>query len=110
MKLFGDILFHHIPREENQMVDALATLSSMFKISPHGDLSCIEIKCHIKPAHCCLIEKEEDGKPWYFNIKRYIKDKEYPPGASDNDKRTLRRLATSFLLNWEVLYKRNHTL
>ena len=31
MKLFDDISFHHIPREENQMNDALAILSSMFK-------------------------------------------------------------------------------
>ena len=110
MKLFNDISFHHIPREENQMADAFATLSSMFKISPHRNLSCIEIKCHIKAAHCCLIEEEKDGKPWYFNIKRYIKDKEYPPGASDNDKRMLQRLAASFLLNGDVLYKRNRDM
>ena len=61
MELFDDISFHHIPREENQMADALATLSSMFKISPHEDFPCIYIKCHIKLAHCCLIEEEEDG-------------------------------------------------
>ena len=30
MESFDDISFHHIPREENQMVDALATLVSMF--------------------------------------------------------------------------------
>ena len=69
MGLFDDISFLHIPREENQMADALATLSSMFKVSPHGDLPCIDIKCRVKPAHCCLIEEEEDGKPWYFDIK-----------------------------------------
>jgi len=63
MKLFDDISFHHIPREENQMDDALATLSFMFKICPHGDLSCIEIKCHIKLAYYCLIEEEKDDKP-----------------------------------------------
>ena len=99
MELFDDISFHRIPREENQMTDALATLSSMFPISPHRGLLCIGIKCHIKPAHCCLLEEEEDGKPWYFDIKRYIKDKEYSPGASENDKMTLQRLAASFLLN-----------
>ena len=55
------------------MADVLATLSSMFKVSPHGELPCIDIKCHVEPAHCCLIEEEEDGKPWYFDIKRYIK-------------------------------------
>jgi len=34
MELFDDISFHHIPIEENQVVDALATLPSMFKIGP----------------------------------------------------------------------------
>ena len=107
MELFDDISFHHIPREENQMVDALATLSSKFKVSPHGDFPSIDIRCCVGPAHYCLIEEEEDGQPWYFDIKQYIKDKEYPPEASDNDKRALRRLAASFLLSGNVLYKRN---
>ncbi|XP_006599817.1 uncharacterized protein [Glycine max] len=109
-ELFDDISFHHIPREENQMVEALVTLSSMFKVSPHGDLPYIEFKCRVEPAHCCLIEEEEDGKPWYFDIKRYIKNKEYPPEVSDNDKRTLRRLAANFLLSGNVLYKSNHDM
>lgn len=29
---FDEIIFHHIPREENQLADALATLTSMFKV------------------------------------------------------------------------------
>ena len=110
MEFFDDISFHHIPREENQITDALATLVSMFKVSQHKDLSYIEFKCRSEPAHCCLIEEEEDGKPWYFDIKRYIEDKEYPPEASDNDNRTLRRLAPSFLLSGNVLYKRNRDM
>jgi len=69
MELFDAISFHHIPREENQMVDALSTLSSMFQVSPHGDLSCIDIRCHVEPAHCYLVEEEEEGKLWYFDIK-----------------------------------------
>ena len=44
MECFDDISFHHIPREENQMVNAFATFSSMFQVSPHGDLPCIEIR------------------------------------------------------------------
>ena len=92
------------------MLDALATLASMFKVSPHGDLSYIKFRCRGEPAHCCLIEEEEDGKPWYFNIKRYIEDKEYPPKAPDNDKRTLPRLAAGFLLRGNILYKRYHNM
>ena len=43
-------------------------------------------------------------------IKRYIKDKEYLPKASDNGKRTLQRLAVSFFLGRNILYKRNHDM
>ena len=49
---FDDISFHHIPREENQMVDVLATLASMFQLTPHGDLSYIKFRCRGKPTHC----------------------------------------------------------
>ena len=91
------------------MADALATLASMFQLTPHGDLPYIEFWCRGKPAHCCLIEEEQDGKPWFFDIKRYVENKEYPPEASDNDKRTLRRLATGFL-NRSMMYKRNHDM
>jgi len=51
-----------------------------------------------------------DGKPWYFDIKQYLKSREYPDSASENDKRMLRRLASGFVLNGDVLYKRNHDM
>jgi len=73
------------------MADALATLASTFQLTPHGDLPYIEFWCRGRLAHCCRVEEERDGKPWYFDIKRYIESKEYPPEASDNNKRTLRR-------------------
>ena len=80
----------------------------MFQLTSHGDLSYIEFRCHGKLTPFCLIEKEQDGKPWYFDIKRYIEDKEYPREASDNDKRMLRRLAAGFFLSVDILYRRNH--
>jgi len=86
------------------MADALATLASMFQLSPHGDLPYIMFRCRGKPAHCCLIEEEQDGKSWYFDIKRYVEYKEYPQGASGNDKRTLWRLAAGFFLSRGILY------
>ena len=92
------------------MADALATLASMFQLTLHRDLPYIELKCHGKPAHCFLIEEEQDGKPWYFDIKRYIKDKEYPREASNNDRRMLRRLVVSFFVSGGILYKRNHDM
>ncbi|XP_028208388.1 uncharacterized protein LOC114391597 [Glycine soja] len=110
IEFFDVISFHHIPREENQMADALATLASMFQLTLHGDLPYIEFRCRAKPTHCCVIKKEQDVKPWYFDIKRYIVDKEYPQEASHNDKRTLRRLAADFFLSGNILYKRNHDM
>ncbi|XP_028206337.1 uncharacterized protein LOC114389805 [Glycine soja] len=110
VEFFDDVSFHHAPREENQMTDALATLALIFQLALHGDLLCIEFRCHGKSTHCYLIEEEQDGKPWYFDIKRCIESKEYQPEASDNDKRMLRRLAAGFFLSGSVLYKRNHEM
>ena len=92
------------------MADALATLSSMFEISQEGELPMIKMKSHEQSAYYSFIEEESDGKPWYFDIKRYLKSKEYPEESNENDKRMLRRLAAKFVLNGDVLYKRNHDM
>ncbi|XP_027941206.1 uncharacterized protein LOC114195005 [Vigna unguiculata] len=110
MKHFDSIKFHHIPQEDNQLADALATLSSMFEISQDEEMSMIKMRSYEQPTYCYLVEEELDGKPWYFDIKRYLKTREYPETASENDKRTLRRLTSSFILNVDVLYKRNHDM
>ena len=44
-KFFDDVSFHHVPRDENQMADALAILACMFQLTLHGDLSYIEFRC-----------------------------------------------------------------
>ena len=107
---FDEISFHHIPREDNQLADALATLSSMFRLDQEGNLPLIKMRSYDEPAYCHMITEEANGKPWYFDINRYIKEKEYPPNASENEKRTLRRLSTSFFLNGDILYKRNQDM
>jgi len=90
---FDEITFDHISREDNQLADALATLSSMFMLSQNEDMPLIKVQCHDHPAYCQSIEEEPDGKPWYHDIKCYIKNREYPPRASENDKRTLGGMA-----------------
>jgi len=86
------------------MADALATLASMFQLTPHGDLPYIEFWCRGRPAHCCQVEVERDGRPWYFDIKRFVESKEYPPGASDNDKKDIEEIGGRFL------HEREHTI
>ncbi|KAA3481785.1 hypothetical protein EPI10_022123 [Gossypium australe] len=77
------------------MADALATLALMMSI-------------YETLAHYYNIEEEEekDDHPWYNDILRYVKNHEYPNQATENDKRTLRRLANNYILDGEILYKR----
>ncbi|KAA3485146.1 hypothetical protein EPI10_007168 [Gossypium australe] len=59
------------------------------------------------PTHCYKVEEEEkDDHPWYHDILQYVKNHEYPDQATKNDKRTLRRLASDYILDGEILYKR----
>ncbi|RDY00416.1 hypothetical protein CR513_16405, partial [Mucuna pruriens] len=91
MTTFDAVTFCHVPCKENQTADALATLSAMMAY------------------YQCLTNGtvEPNTEPWYFDIKRYLEKGEYPNGASKNSKRTLRCLASGFLLSGVILYKRN---
>src|SRR3954470_15950016 len=110
---FEEITFNHIPREENQLADALATLAAMFRVISPKEMPDIRIlrykePAHAIPAHCLTTEDVYDEKPWYYDIKRYVEKQEYPEDATIGDKRTLRRLASKFFLSGDVLYKRNY--
>ncbi|KAG8488615.1 hypothetical protein CXB51_016573 [Gossypium anomalum] len=98
IKEFDDVIFCYLPREENQMANALETLASMIKVNKQEDMKPIQMSIYEAPAHCCNIEEEEekDDHPC----------REYPDQASENDKRTLRRLASDYVLDGEILYKR----
>ena len=37
------------------------------------------------------VEVKANGKPRYHDIKVYIKDSEYPPGATDSEKKFIQR-------------------
>ncbi|KAK5824285.1 hypothetical protein PVK06_019056 [Gossypium arboreum] len=107
-KEFDDITFCYLPRDENQMADALATLASMIKVNKQEDVKPIRMSIYETSAHCYSIEedKEKDDHPWYHNILQYIKNREYLDQADENDKKTLRRLAIDYILDGEILYKR----
>ena len=88
------------------MADALATLAAMFQVNSKDEVQLIRMRIKEEPAHCMQIEEKADGKTWYYDILLYVKDRQYPDHASENDKRILRRLAMGFLLDGEVLYKK----
>ncbi|XP_027335192.1 uncharacterized protein LOC113849467 [Abrus precatorius] len=90
IKQFDKITFHHIPRKNYQLADALAILASMYELSNEKDMPLIKIQRRDQPAYCQLVEEELDGQPWYHDIKQYIQNKKYLSESSENNKRTLR--------------------
>ena len=52
---------------------------------------------------CMSVEVKANGKPWYHDIKAYIKNSEYPSDATDSEKKFIRHIACQFFLSGEVL-------
>ncbi|XP_016755113.1 uncharacterized protein [Gossypium hirsutum] len=82
-----NITFCYLPREENQMADALATLASMGKVNKLEGMKPIQISIYEIAAHYYSIEEvENDNRPWYQNILLYVKNRAYP----DQERRMIR--------------------
>ena len=88
------------------MADTLATLAAIFQINSNDEIQLIRMSIKEEPAHCLYIEEEVNGKPWYHDVLQYVKDRQYPDHASENDKRILKRLAMRFLLDGKCCTKK----
>ncbi|XP_012453479.1 uncharacterized protein LOC105775513 [Gossypium raimondii] len=60
---FDDITFRYLPRYENQMPNALATLASMIKVNKLEDMKPIQISIFETPAHCYNKEEKNGNHP-----------------------------------------------
>nr|XP_027090324.1 uncharacterized protein LOC113711359 [Coffea arabica] len=109
-KQFQNLEFRHLPRARNAFADALATLASMIQYPDELKIEPIQIQFQDKPAHCWAIDKPSDNVPWYNDIKEFLRTGSYPLHAGTKDKSFLRRMASKFFLNGEVLYKRTSDL
>ncbi|XP_016558024.1 uncharacterized protein LOC107857686 [Capsicum annuum] len=109
-KKFHKIEFKHVPRIQNEFADTLATFSSMIQHPDKNYIDPITIHVHEQPAHCFYVEEKLDGNPWYTNIQRYLKSRDYPENMTSVQKCTIQRLANQFFLNGEILYRRTPDL
>ncbi|XP_070017732.1 uncharacterized protein [Nicotiana sylvestris] len=109
-KRFKSVEFRYIPRFHNELADALDTLSSMLPYPGNVHIDPLEIQIREIHGYCNIVEIEPDVQPWYHDIKRFLKTKEYFEQASGDHKRIIRRLANGFFLSGEVLYKRTPDL
>ena len=86
----------------------------MVKLAEGDEMWQLRIEVRGVPAYCmnieeCMnVEAEIDGRPWYRDINAYIKDGEYPPRATNSEKKFIRHMMCQVFLSGEVLYKRNH--
>ncbi|RVW77767.1 hypothetical protein CK203_050316 [Vitis vinifera] len=89
---FDDLSYTHLPRAQNQFVDALATLASMIDIPADTIVRPLLIESRSVPTYCCLIDEAEldDGLPWYYDIYQFLRLDIYPEVATTKDKRALR--------------------
>lgn len=85
-------------------------LASMFQVRFINEEPLITIERKIELAYCLLVEEETDEKPWFYDIKNYLQNQEYPVSATTINKKTLRRLASKFFLRNKVIYKRNYDM
>ncbi|XP_016544168.1 uncharacterized protein LOC107844210 [Capsicum annuum] len=109
-KRFTKIEFKHVPRIQNEFVDALATLSSMIQHPDKNYIDPIKVQIHDQQTYYFHVDEEPDGKMWYYDIKRLLEAGEYPESATGKQKKTLRRIANNVFLNKEFLYKRTQDL
>ncbi|GKV38840.1 hypothetical protein SLEP1_g46705 [Rubroshorea leprosula] len=105
IKKFRFISLNHMPRAKNQFADALATLASMIQVSKDDVIKPLVIEISQEPAHC--MEIKVDDKPWFHDIKQFLQNGEYPLYASEVNKKTIRKLAASYFLSGNTLYKRS---
>ncbi|XP_070024790.1 uncharacterized protein [Nicotiana sylvestris] len=109
-KRFKSVDFRYIPWFHNVLADALATLATMLPYPGNVHIDPLEIQIRERLGYCNTIEVEPNVQPWYHDINRFLKTKKYPKQANGYQKRTIRRLANSFFLSREVLYKKTPDL
>ncbi|XP_070004901.1 uncharacterized protein [Nicotiana sylvestris] len=87
---------------ENELADALATLASMLPYPGNLHIDPLEIQIRERHGYCNRVEMTPNVQPWYHDINRFLKMKEYFEQANGDQKRTIRRLAGGFFLSGEV--------
>ncbi|XP_058217367.1 uncharacterized protein LOC131328439 [Rhododendron vialii] len=72
----------------------------------HWPLWPLTIEQKVKPACECTFteEGEDDGKPWYEDVNKFLENGEYSSKATSKDKMALRKFAARFVVRGGALY------
>ena len=100
-----------MPRMQNQIADALATMASMMDGPKEDETRPIMLEQKEEPTYCITVEEDEgkDGEgEWYLDILQYLKDGTYPEYVDKNDQLNIRRLSINYIICGERLYQRSY--
>ena len=85
---FSKIQYQYVPRMQNQIADALATMASMMDGLKEDEARPIVVEYKEEPAYCMTIEEDEENNgegEWYLDILQYLKDGTYLKSTDKND-------------------------
>ena len=80
----------------------------MSKLDLEMEVRLLQVAVRRELIYCLEIKEEHNSRPWFHDINQFIKVREYPIGANENDQRILRRLVMSFIFTGDVIHKRNY--
>ncbi|XP_074288379.1 uncharacterized protein LOC141613542 [Silene latifolia] len=108
-KCFEEIHYVHLPREENQFVDALSKLAALVNIPEYIDSMPLCVERRSAPSYINEINgtEEDEIEPWDTSILKFKDTGEYPDNLDARGKRALWMISTHFVeANGGQLYKR----
>nr|XP_023880574.1 uncharacterized protein LOC111992959 [Quercus suber] len=111
-KTFDKIEYTVIPGAQNQFADILATLASVVEIPEGVWKQPLEIEQSYEEAHkwkteASVMTIEEEEAPWYYDMK-FLELGAYPNVASKRECRSIRMMATQYILCGGQLYRRSY--
>ena len=112
-KTFDKIEFAIIPRAQNQFANALTTLASMVEIPKGVWTRPLEIEqsygmVHKEKVEALVLVIEEEGVPWYYDIKKFLELGVYLDGADKRECHSIRMMAMQYILCGGQLYRRSY--
>ena len=96
---------------QNQIADALATMASMMDGPKEDEARSIVLEQKEEPTYCMTIEEDEEKNEkgeWYLDILQYHKDGTHLKSANKNDRLTIQRLSTNYIICGEKFYRRSY--
>ena len=96
---FDDLSYTHLPRAQNQFVNALATLASMIDIPEGVVVRPLLVETRSVLAYCFLIDESgfDGGLPWYHDIYQFLRYGTCPEAVTTKDNRALRYMERHYI-------------